>query len=96
MQDFSRLERDQGRGWILWSERGFVARENHSGLLLLDQAEAAVKASLQFRENFSLKAEQKYRKSVKKVSSESDILISKIYIYFSGFQETRRKSEDDL
>ena len=75
MQDFSRLEKDEGRGWILWSERGFVARDNHSGLLLLDQAEAAVRASLQFRENFSLKAEQKYQKSVKKVSSESDIVL---------------------
>ena len=73
-----------------------MARENDSGLLLLDQAEAAVLASLQFRENFSLKAEQKYQKSLKKVSCQSDILYLTGVKYFSGFQETRRKSEDDL
>ena len=98
LQDFSRLEPDEGRGWILWGDRGFVARDSHSGLDLLDQADQTVRASLRLREKFSLTARLKYHKSVKKVSSQSDILIVLLTEgkYFSGFQETRRKLEDDL
>ena len=68
VQDFSRLDREDGRGWILWSDRGFVAGENHSGLDLLEQAEVAVRQSLRFREKFRLRAGQKYSSSIKKVS----------------------------
>ena len=75
VQDFSRLESDEGRGWILWSDRGFVARDDHSGLDLLDQADPLVRRSLRFREKFSVKAKLKFSKSIKKVSSLSDLLI---------------------
>ena len=75
LQDFSRLEPDEGRAWILWGDRGFVAADSHSGPDLLDLADTAVRDSLRFREKFSQRAELKYHKSIKKVSSQSDTLI---------------------
>ena len=75
LQDFSRLEPDEGRAWILWGDRGFVAADSHSGPDLLDLADTAVRDSLRFREKFSQRAQLKYHKSIKKVSSQSDTLI---------------------
>ena len=75
LQDFSGLERDEGRGWILWGLGGFVAGDTHTGLDLLNLADPPVRASLQFREKFSRRAKLKYSQSLKKVSCCSDILI---------------------
>ena len=52
-----------------------MAADSHSGPDLLDLADTAVRDSLRFREKFSQRAQLKYHKSIKKVSSQSDTLI---------------------
>ena len=70
MQDLSKLSRGQGgRGWILWPERGFVGRDNHLGLELLDRADPAVKDSLRFKEKFRAAARERFSASIRKVNS---------------------------
>lgn len=66
VEDIDREELDNGEGWILWPNKGFLYNDFQSGLKLLEDMDNKIIESLIFKDYIRKKARQQVDKSLKR------------------------------